>query len=172
MTWWHRLWLRKKMEEQLEKELRFHLDQHTADLIAQGHEPEEARRLARLALGGPEQVKEQCRDARGTRWLEDFVRDLRYAGRRLRGNPGFAAVTVLTLAIGIGASTAIFSAINPILIEPLPYPHSDRILMIWYGSESGGRGSQSFGTCRELVERSRSFDSIAAMKAWQPTMTG
>jgi hypothetical protein len=72
MTWWHRLWRRRQMEEQLEKELRFHLDQHMADLIAQGRDPEEARRLARLALGGPEQVKEKCRDARGTRWLEDL----------------------------------------------------------------------------------------------------
>lgn len=70
MTWWHRLWRRKQMEEQLERELRFHLDQHTADLIARGHDPAEARRLARLAFGGPEQVKEECRDARGTRWLE------------------------------------------------------------------------------------------------------
>jgi putative ABC transport system permease protein len=172
MSWWQRLLRRSKMEEQLEKELRFHLDQHTADLIAQGHEPREAKRQARLALGGPEQVKEQCRDARGTRWLEDFVRDLRYAGRRLRANPGFAVVTVLTLALGIGASTAIFSTVNPILIEPLPYPHSDRVLMLWYGSAEGTRGLQAFGTYRELAERTQSFDAIAAMKAWQPTMTG
>jgi putative ABC transport system permease protein len=172
MSWWQRLLRRSKMEDQLEKELRFHLDQHTADLIAQGHEPREAKRQARLALGGPEQVKEQCRDARGTRWLEDFVRDLRYAGRRLRGNPGFAVVTVLTLALGIGASTAIFSTINPILIEPLPYPHSDRVQMLWYGSADGTRGLQAFGNYRELVGRSQSFEAIAAMKAWQPTMTG
>lgn len=72
MTWWHRLWGRKKMEEDLNKELRFHLDQHAADLIARGVDPQEARRQARLALGGSEQVKEQCRDARGTRWLEDL----------------------------------------------------------------------------------------------------
>jgi hypothetical protein len=83
MSWWRRLWLRKKMEEELEKELRFHLDQHTADLIAQGLDPEEARRRARLSLGGPEQVKEQCRDARGTRWLEDLLKDLRYGMRML-----------------------------------------------------------------------------------------
>jgi hypothetical protein len=83
MTWWRRLWFRKKMEEELEKELRFHLDQYTADLIAQGLDPEEARRRARLALGGPEQVKEQCRDARGTRWLEDLLKDLRYGMRML-----------------------------------------------------------------------------------------
>ena len=132
MTWWQRL-LRgaNRMEEQLEKELRFHLDQHTADLIAQGHDPAEARRQARLALGGPEQVKENCRDARGTRWLEDLWQDFRYAARTLRQRPAFTAVGALTLALGIGASTAIFSAVNPILFEPLPYPHAGRIMMIW-----------------------------------------
>jgi len=72
MGWWHRLWRRRQMEEQLEKELRFHLDRHTADLIARGYLPDEARRQARLALGGPEQVKEECRQPRGTRWLEDL----------------------------------------------------------------------------------------------------
>ena len=75
MTWWHRLWRRKQMEEQLDKELLYHLEEHAADLIARGHAPEEARRQARLALGGQEQVKEECRDARGTRWLEDLAQD-------------------------------------------------------------------------------------------------
>ena len=78
MTWWHRLFHRRRNEEELEKELSFHLDQHTSDLIAQGYSPEEARRQSRLALGGPEQVKEKCRDARGTRWLGDLLQDLRY----------------------------------------------------------------------------------------------
>src|SRR5260370_38525249 len=98
MSWWHRLMRRRQMEEQLEKELRFHLDQQTADLIAHGNDPEEARRQARLSLGGPEQVKEECRDARGTRWLEDLLQDLRYALRTLRQWPGFSAVTLCTLA--------------------------------------------------------------------------
>ena len=157
------------MEEQLEKEMRFHLDQHTADLIAQGRDPEEARRQARLALGGPEQVKENCRDARGTRWLEELWQDFRYAARTLRQRPGFTAVGAVTLALGIGASTAIFSAVNPILFETLPYPHAGRIMMIW-DSFQGVRCDVTFHTYRELAARSRSFDAMAVMEAWQPTM--
>src|SRR5437667_12313297 len=130
MTWWQRLWRRKRLEEELDKELRVHLDQHTDDLIAQGYAPEEARRQAVLALGGSEQVKEQCRDARGTRWLEDLLQDFRYAGRTLRNQTGFAVITVLILALGIGATTAVFSAVNAILFESLPYPHAERIMMI------------------------------------------
>lgn len=105
MTWWRRLWHREQMEEQLDKELNFHLEQHVSDLIARGHNPEEARRMARLALGGPEQVKELCRDARGTRWLEDLLRDVRYAVRSLCQRPGFATVALCTLALGTGATT-------------------------------------------------------------------
>jgi len=175
MTWWQRARAlaprrRSKLEEQLEKELRFHLDQHAADLIAQGHDPEEARRQAKLELGGAEQVKEQCRDARGTRWLEDLWQDFRYAARTLRQRPGFTAVSALTLALGIGASTAIFSIVNPILFEPLPYPHAGRIMMIWDTYE-GVRCDVTFHTYRELAARTRSFDAMAVMEAWQPTLT-
>src|SRR5215813_14027981 len=94
MTWLHRLFHRRKNEEELEKELRFHLDLHTNDLIAQGHSPEEARRQARLALGGPEQVKEMCRDTRGSRWLGDLLLDLRYAGRMWSQSPAFTLFIV------------------------------------------------------------------------------
>ena len=130
MSWWQRLWRRKQLEEQLEKELRFHIEQHAADLIAQGHDPEEARRQARLALGGPEQVKEMCRDARGTRWVEDLWHDLRYALRTLAKNPGFTAVALLTLTLGIGVTTVMFTVINGVLLKPLPYMQPEKLVAV------------------------------------------
>lgn len=119
-----------KMEEQLDRELRFHLDRQTADLIARGHTPAEARRLARLEMGGPEQVKEECRDVRPTRWLEDLAQDLRYALRVLRQKPSFAAVALLTLGLGCGGATVMFTVIDGVLLKPVPYPHPSRLLQL------------------------------------------
>ena len=130
MTWWNRLLRRNRMEEQLENELRFHLELHTSDLVARGHDPEEARRLARLSLGGPEQVKEACREARGTRWLEDFFRDIRYALRTLRQRPGFTIVALLTLALGTGATTVMFTLMNGVLFKPFAYRDPSRLVRL------------------------------------------
>src|SRR5918999_4647730 len=133
MKWWHRLFRRNKCEEELEKELRFHLEQHESDLIARGHSPEEARRRARIALGGPEQVKEMCRDARGTRWLNDLVRDLRYGVRILAKQPGFTLVAVLTLGLGIGVNTAILSAVNGFILRPLSADRPEELIAPYRG---------------------------------------
>jgi putative ABC transport system permease protein len=172
MRWLQRLLYRGQLEEELDKELRFHVDQHATELMTCGVPATDARSRARLAIGGPEQVKESCRDARGTRWIEELGQDIRYAARLLRQTPGFAAVSVLTLALGIGATTAIFSAVNPILFEPLPYPHADRIVNIWYPGRDAARSLQAFGTYRELAARSRLFGGFAAFKPWQPTLIG
>ncbi|MEO8657354.1 MAG: ABC transporter permease, partial [Bryobacteraceae bacterium] len=98
--------------------------------------------------------------------------DLRYAGRQLLLNPGFAVVCVLTLALGIGASTAIFSAVNPILFQPLPYPSAGQLMMIQEMRSNGSPRPVTFGTFYGLAQGSRSFDAMAVMKPWQPTRVG
>jgi hypothetical protein len=118
------------MEAQLEKELSFHLEQHTSELVARGITPDEARRQARLALGGAERVKEKCRDARGTRWLEDFLHDTLYALRTFRRKPGFTIIALLILSLGIGATTVMFAVINSVLLRPLSYPAPDRLVTL------------------------------------------
>ena len=100
------------------------------------------------------------------------LQDMQYTIRQLRKKLGFSCTAILILGLGIGASTAIFSAVKPILFEPLPYPHANRVTMIWYASDDGSRLPQTFHTYRELVERNHSFDSIAVMKPWQPAFTG
>ena len=130
MNWWFRLWRRNRMEEQLEKELWFHLDQHESDLIARGHSAAQAHREARIALGGPEQVKQQCREARGTRWAEELLQDTRYALRSFRQKPGFAVITLLISAVGIGATTVMFTLINSVLLRPLPFSEPGRIVIL------------------------------------------
>jgi len=104
--------------------------------------------------------------------MNGFLQDLRHAVRQLRKHLGFTCTAVLILGLGIGASTAIFSAVNPILFEPLPYPHASQIIMMWYAGEDGSRIPQTFHTYRELAERNRSFEASAVMKPWQPTLTG
>jgi predicted permease len=138
MSWWRRLLARNSEEKLLDKELRFHLDHHAADLMQQGKTAEEARRLAWQALGGPEQVKEQCRDERGARWLEEAVHDARYALRAFRQYPGFAAIALLTLALGTGATTVMFTILSSVLLKPLAYSEPDRLVALRMSRESFG----------------------------------
>jgi putative ABC transport system permease protein len=137
MSWWHRLWRRRQLEEDLEKELRFHLEQHMNDMIRQGYDPEAARRQARFALGGTEQVKQECRDAQGTQWLDNLWQDFRYALRALRSSPGFATVAILSLALGIGANTAIFSLVDSVILKYLPVNHPEQLVQVVDGDKDG-----------------------------------
>ncbi|HEX3879876.1 MAG TPA: permease prefix domain 1-containing protein, partial [Bryobacteraceae bacterium] len=138
MNWWSRFIHRKQLETQLAKELQFHLEDRAADLAAQGLNPVAAMRQAQIEIGGKAQVEEECRDARGTRWLEDAGRDLRYALRTIRQKPGFAAVALVTLALGTGATTVMFSVISGVLLKPLPFPQPDRLVVLHERMEKGG----------------------------------
>lgn len=130
MSWLGRLLRRRAMERELDKELRFHLDEDARRHTAVGVDPIEAERRARIALGGLEQVKEGARDARGTRWLEDMAGDVRYALRALKRTPAFTASAVLTLAVGIGANTAVFNLTDAVLLRSLPVTRPDELFAV------------------------------------------
>ena len=124
------LFRRKSVEHELDDEIRFHFEEQVAKYLAAGVPRDEATRRARLEFGGLDQVKEECRDARGVRFLEALAQDIRYGFRLLRKSPGFTIVAVLTLALGIGANTAIFSILESQLWRPLPFPDSEHIYAV------------------------------------------
>jgi len=161
----------RRTDAVLDEEIRAHLDLLAEESVRRGMTPEEARAAARRAFGGVDQVKEVYRDQRGWPWLDAMTHDTRYAVRSLRRDPLFCAVAVLTLALGIGATTAIFGGVKAVLLEPLPYVDADRVTEIIETSVTGTRNAGTFGMFQGLADRTRSFEAMAVMKAWQPTIT-
>ena len=154
-------------DQELDDELRDHLDRKTEEYVASGMTPDEARRRARLDLGGIEQTKEKCRDARRVRWLQDLAQDLRYGLRMLRKARGFTAVAVLTLTLGIGATASIFSVVDTVLLRHLPYRYPDRLVSLYEDRSSTGFPRRQFTPANFVDCKAQTgiFEDLAAIDA-------
>lgn len=167
-------WERRKAESELEEEVRDHLDRETERLRRQGVGDAEARRRARMRLGGEEQVKEAMREERPGFRMETIWQDVKYGVRQLRRAPGFAFVVVLTLALGIGATAGIFSLVNSVLLRPLPFPVPKELEVVW-STKAGGRMTQLPASTPNFLdsrERNQAFSSLAAYVSWAFTVSG
>lgn len=164
------LFRRERFQDELAQEVAFHREQIEAKLRGDGVPAHAAQAAASRKFGNELRIREKSVERIEFRF-ETTVQDIRYGIRQLRNNPGFAAMAILILGLGIGATTAIFSAVNPILFKSLPYPHPDRIMSV-FEQKDGGSRLPSFATFVGISQRSQLFDAMAAMKVWRPAMVG
>ena len=162
----------RRVEADLDAELHAHLDMLTEENRRAGLSPNDARRAARIELGGLDQVKEQVRDKRSGSGLQSMRADCRYGLRQLRKNPGFTLVAVLTLALGIGATTAIFSVVYGVLLRPLPYPGADRIVAVFEVTSKGRPSRLADPNFDDFRDQSRSFQAMAKYSAYVVSVSG
>ena len=179
MTLWSRFrsWLRttlgrSRMESDMDTELRFHIEAYAEDLARKGLSRQEAMRRARMDFGGIELAKEECREARGVTFLESLIQDVRFALRTLRKSPGFTAVAVLTLALGIGANSALFSVVNGVLLNPLPYPNPNQAVALASRTSDFPETSISYPNFMDYVRFNHTFTSLAAYRQTSFNLTG
>lgn len=163
---------RKQVEEELDDELHFHFDREVEKYMKRGMMEQDARRAARMAFGGHEQVKEDCREARGTGFIELTVDDARYAIRQLIANPTFSIVMILTLALSIGANSAIFSVINGVLLKRLPYEQPERLVRIFLSSHEYPKFPLNPWDFLDFRARNHSFESMAAFTRGDVQISG
>jgi predicted permease len=163
---------RGRVESDLDRELAFHLEQEAEVNRQLGLTPAEARTAAICHLGGVAQIQEECRDMRRTNYIANLARDVQYAVRTLAKTPGFTAILVLTLALSIGANSAIFSVIDGVLLRPLAYPHSDRIVRIFFRSTTYPKFPLNPFDLRDMRARNRVFDSLAGMTRVDRLLSG
>jgi putative ABC transport system permease protein len=173
-SWWRATLRRSQSEREMDAELRFHIDARAEDLIRSGVPCEEAVRRARIEFGGVEIFKEECREARGISFLESLFQDLRFALRMLRKSPGFTAIAVLTLALGIGANTAIFSVVYSVLLRPLPFPHADQLISVLVQNPEKGVkfDGASYPDFDEWQRQNHVFSVMGGVAFHALTMTG
>src|SRR5438876_2403135 len=160
------LFQRHRVERELEEEFQFHIQQRIELEIARGLSPEEARFAALRVMDGVERRKEECRDMRRVNYIDDLLRDLRYAGRNLGRSPGFTVLAVLIMALGIGANTAVFSVVNAVLLKPLAYRDPSRIVTLSNFSRTGEAATAlskavSIPDVQDWHDQSSSFEAMA-----------
>ncbi|HVX40683.1 MAG TPA: ABC transporter permease [Gemmatimonadaceae bacterium] len=163
---------RAQADTDTDDEIRDYVARATAAHVARGLSVDDARRAAQLEIGNATVVRERVRESGWEHAIDTVAGDVRYALRRLRNAPAFTITAVTTLALGIGASTTVFSAVSPILFQPLPFPHADRIVSVEDRNAQAVPMPATLGTYDELRARSRSFDVLAAADPWQPTIVG
>jgi len=173
LSWlpWYR---RRAREAELERELRDHLELEAEEQQDAGLSPEEATYAAHRALGNTLKVEEDVRAAWGFQWFETFLQDLRYGLRMLRKSPGFTAVAVLTLALGIGADTAIFSVTENVMFRPLPFPEADQVVRVYSmrdGRRVGSFGGPSPADMRDFAQANRTFENIVSYDSWRKNVS-
>ena len=162
------------LDRELDEELGFHLEHLIAEHAARGLTPEAARREALVAMGGIERRKEECRDTRGVRLLEDFLQDLRYAARTLRRAPAFTLTAIATLMLGIGTTVAMFSVVNGVLLRPLPFPQPDRLFLVSLSPKMFLMPQPGMAdvTYLQFRERDRTFQHLAVFSSYKGNLTG
>jgi predicted permease len=166
--------MRSEAESRADEEIGFHIEMETERNVREGMSPQEARQRAVAAFGGVETHREELRDERRIPVIEDLLQDVRFAARGLRRSPAFTAVAVLTLALGIGATTAIFSVVNGVLLRPLGFADPDRVVVLTeYNVKTGGeRGTISLPNLGDLRDQSEVFEHLAAYRGWGATLAG
>lgn len=160
------LFRRTRVEQELTEELRFHLEKLIDENVVKGVSTEEAQRAALRELGHVEQIKEECRDMRRVNFVEDILRDLGFGLRQLRRNRGFTVVAVITLALGIGATTAMFSVVNGVLLKPLPYSNPNRVMLLYSATRTFSVSSVSYPDFLDWQRMNRSFTALAGCR-WE-----
>jgi len=161
---------KRKLDRELQEEILAHLELAEHDALSRGLMPDEARQAARRNFGGIEQMKEDQRDNRSVRWMENLLRDFRYGLASLARDPGFAAITIGLLALGIGANSAMFSIVDAVLLKPLPFPNPERLVRVWESTPNGHNGTTTL-TFLDWKRQTDIFEALSAEGAFRAALT-